>query len=463
MELTVAITTLFVDTNVFIQLRDLKDLPWRSLFPEGERIDIIITPRVIEELDKFKISTNGRKRDRARLALKLIEQASTADTLTLTIRASPIAVRIVIADAPPLDWSQLPKLDAAKPDDHLVAEALAFGDGAAVFSHDTGPRIRARLAKVEAIEPPEDWHLPAETTDEQRKIAHLERDLERARNTFPKIVAGFGVAEAQVTSVSFDVPVLAPLNENAVDALTQIYLSRNPRDLLNGSPSSILHGFAFGHSEQEVESYNRKYEEFRRSVRAHFVDLHKKIAYRALAGRIVYFISNDSGIAASGLRVDTHLSGNASLFSEGSKMTPLISLNPPQPPEPPRSLHDMMSRPLVDITTINTLQSSMQPRDPTGFYWFSRPLPGSKDSALQCEDFRATRKWTGDIWIWVTGALPFSGEVVLTVSASNLPAPITATATLVMRQSTATWTNRDVLAMLPEWMQSGVSTQDEVQ
>ncbi len=51
---------LLADTNAFIQLRDLKDLPWCAVFPNAKRIDIIIASQVIEELDKLKNSNNGR-------------------------------------------------------------------------------------------------------------------------------------------------------------------------------------------------------------------------------------------------------------------------------------------------------------------------------------------------------------------------------------------------------------------
>jgi hypothetical protein len=61
---------LFTDTNGFLQLRDLKDVPWRDLFPGVRAIDVMVAPRVIEELDKHKISTNQRLRDRSRLALQ---------------------------------------------------------------------------------------------------------------------------------------------------------------------------------------------------------------------------------------------------------------------------------------------------------------------------------------------------------------------------------------------------------
>ena len=132
---------LFTDTNGFLQVRDLKDIPWKALFPHVNAVDVMVAPRVIEELDKHKTSTNQRLRDRSRLALQIIEKASREPDLALELRDGPVRVRIVISTAPRFDWTMHSNLDPAKPDDQLVAEALSFGNGAAIFSHDAGPEF----------------------------------------------------------------------------------------------------------------------------------------------------------------------------------------------------------------------------------------------------------------------------------------------------------------------------------
>jgi rRNA-processing protein FCF1 len=55
------IKILFIDTNAFLQLRDLKDLPWRDLFPGVRAVDLMIAHCVIEELDQHKTGTNKRR------------------------------------------------------------------------------------------------------------------------------------------------------------------------------------------------------------------------------------------------------------------------------------------------------------------------------------------------------------------------------------------------------------------
>ena len=37
---------LFVDTNAFIQVKDLKDIPWRDLFPNVTAVDLMVADAV---------------------------------------------------------------------------------------------------------------------------------------------------------------------------------------------------------------------------------------------------------------------------------------------------------------------------------------------------------------------------------------------------------------------------------
>jgi hypothetical protein len=72
---------LFIDTNGFLQVRDLKDLPWTEVFVGAKHIDIMVAPRVIEELDRHKTSTInadeiGRDRHYSLLKERLWKRAS---------------------------------------------------------------------------------------------------------------------------------------------------------------------------------------------------------------------------------------------------------------------------------------------------------------------------------------------------------------------------------------------------
>ena len=443
------IIELFIDTNALIHLRDLKDLPWRDIFPDVDRIDIIVASRVIEELDKLKNWNNGRKRDRARLALRLIKSASKADNLTLVIRDKPIEIRIVISIAPPPDWSKTPRLDPLKPDDQLVAEAVSYGNGAVLFSYDTGPRIRAPLADIAAFEPLEGWHLPDEKTDDQRKLTELERNLERALRTSPKITASFGNLDEGASVIEFSVPVLNQIDREMVERLTAAYLADHPQEhlIIRRDQFKLLTGFGDGYTEYDIEKYEKDFATFRHQVREYFERLHEAIHRVAHAAHVNYLIKNDSGVAANGLRIEALLVGEATLLDDEDAVIRFAgTLSPPKPPKKPTN------RSPWDLPTSGHLMAQHlinKPRDPTQFIWFDRPTYGSKKSALQCEDFRATREFKDEVLLWIENDTPFSGELSLQISATNLPAPITVMAALSVSERKMDWSDEYVLKLLP--------------
>jgi hypothetical protein len=432
---------LFIDTNVFIQLRDLTTLPWHEEFPEATGIDLLVSQTVIRELDHFKTSTRDRQRDRARRALKSINAAAKPPDFSIELKQKPITLRLVIAQGPIPDWSTLPGLDPNSPDDRLVAEVKSFG-GAALLSHDATPRIRAQLMGIEVFEPPEEWLLPPEQTDSQRKIAQLERALERATNQFPRITASFGPLESPKESFAFVVPFLQPLEAETQKKLVAAYLERHPHKRLPEDPPKPGVTYFYSLGEDTPASFNRKLDEFERDVAAYFAKLHKTMFHAMRAAPIDYVIKNDSGVAAEGLRIEVDVDGSATLFANGEEADSFFGpLGPPKLPVRARG------GPFDYLASVNAIN---RPRDPTGFYPYARPEYGDTHSAWQCEDFRAARVWEDDIWIGPMGQLPMTCTVTLEVSASNLPTPIRKSVAVSMEIKKLDWSDPIVKPMLPE-------------
>jgi PIN domain len=351
---------LFTGTNGFIQVRDLKDIPWKELFPEVKAVDVLVAPSVIDELDRHKTGTNQRRRDRARLALQVIERASREPDLALVIRDDPIRVRIVISTAPRFDWAKHPNLDPTNPDDQLVAEALSFGNSAAVFSHDTGPRIRARIAKIEAYEPAAEWLLPIEQTDDQRKITKLERDLERALSQSTNIIAGFDNFDETVSEIRIILPILRPLDAQQTDRLVGAYLAKHPRASFP-QPNTPAWRFG-GTSEADVKRYYGDHSSFQASVLAYYEHLHDYVRRFGAVAAVDYYVKNESGVVAEGLRIEFDLEGNGSLLVEREDATYLYrGYKIPTPPEKPRTMLDTLAPAVLDFPT---LQDHLKPRDP---------------------------------------------------------------------------------------------------
>jgi hypothetical protein len=432
---------LFTDTNGFLQVRDLKDIPWKDLFPRVRTVDIMVAPRVIEELDKHKISTNQRLRDRSRLALQIIEKASREPDLALQLRDQPTRVRIVISTAPRFDWTAHPNLDSAKPDDQLVAEALSFGNGAAIFSHDAGPRIRARIAQIEAYEPDANWLLPIEQTDDQREITKLKRELKEALSHSPNIVAGLDKLD-EAYEIRVIRPVVQPLDPSVAYRLASNFLARHPRVPFTPADDTLI-GQIHGVSQSETKRYHEKYAAFEAAVHGYYANLHKRVWRAGAAVAINYYIRNDSGVAAEGLRIEFDLEGDGSLLASRDDAPFGRFFEEPDPPSKPRSLSDTL-RPI----NFPTLKDHLKPRDPVAFYWFDRPEILSKHSALQCQEFRPTREYHDCIFV-LAEDLPSNLGLRLHVEAANLPLPVNIEAKVIVIEQEVEWSHPIVQGILP--------------
>ncbi len=441
---------LFTDTNGFLQVRDLKDVPWKELFPGVKAVDVMVAPSVIDELDKHKTSNNQRRRDRARLALKLIEQASRAPDFALVLRDDPIRVRIVISIAPRFDWSKHPTLDSANPDDQLVAEALSFGNGAAVLSYDTGPLIRARVAKIEAYQPPPipKWLLPDEQTDDRREIAKLKRDLNHALSQRPNIIAGFKNFDEATSEIRIIVPIVRPLNSQQVDRLAGEYLAKHPRASVLSDNASIA--WQVGRvSEPEAQRYHADYSSFQARVREYYERLHEHVQRIGAVAAIDYSVKNESGVLAEGLRIEFDLEGNGSLIAEREEAPVLLRglFKIPTPPIEPGSI-----LPTIAPVFHNrpTLQDHLKPIDPVAFRWFKRPKLGSTHSAHQCQEFRATREYRDTIFAVALDELPTELGLRLHIEAANLPSPVNIAAKVIIAEQAVEWSDPVVQSVLPD-------------
>lgn len=433
---------LFIDTNAFLQLRDLKDLPWREVLPDADVIDLYVAPIVIEELDTHKISTNKRRRDRSRLALALIEEASQNPERTIVLREGPITVRLSISVAPRFEWNEQQLLDQTRPDDQLVAEALSADTGASVFSHDTGPRIRARLAGLQALTPPDTWLLQPEQTDDQRKINNLERQLSAALNSKPQILFTIG-GTPPLEEIKCVIPILEPLNHREINLFVDAYLSRNPKSRESRINNTLLPAFE-AHLNAEYSKYERNYEAFKIKVRDYFSRINELIQNLGRLIEINYELENVSQVSALGLRVEFEVFGKICIIASRDDSPYYASSTLPEAP--------ILSPHLTRIGPNSAFARAvgLKDRDPTKFYWQDRPEIGSRRSANQCAEFRASRKYSSNALLLPissgdTDEFRINGEI----SSTNMSQPIIFSSKLYIDRQRVSFKSKYVRNLIP--------------
>ena len=441
--------SVFIDTNILIHAADLKDLPWRDLYPTCDEIIILISPTVIHELDKHKTSDRRRLRDRSRAALKAIDAASQSDE-GLTLRSGSFKIRLCVPHLRRPDWERFEDLDPMNPDHRIVAEILSFGPTASFVAWDSGPRLAARRAGVNVHEPPDNWLLRDEATREDRELRRARADLKSALESHLALEAGFGKEENTTETLEWIRPKLPPLPEALCGELATKYLNENPRHKIHvpQNPYGIgIEQITGDYTSGQKRDYNRSYNEFSGLVRDLMANLEKVVAALSIQCPVPFYVANTSSQTATKLQVQLSIEGDAVFVDTDDHPSHLVMPSPPKKPER-KSIHEL-SRIASNIDLIKTFA----PQDnPTAFYWTEPPQNTEAPCVLTCEDFRATEQHNTQIWTSLNPKSNADNKVHLKVSASNLRQPVLASAELNLVDASGQWTDPNVLERLPDWM-----------
>ncbi len=441
--------TLFADTNAFIQLRDLKDIPWRKLFTKVKQVRIMVARPVIEELDKHKTSTNDRRRKRARLALNLISQASKANGRVLTLKDTPFLVTLELPPRTKLDWESMSILDPNSADDRLVAEALTFGNGASVFSHDSGPRITAHDLGLDAHEPLDDWHLEPEQSDADKRIALLERQLKAAQSNKPRLAIEIeGRDEARKVAVYR--PILPALDSEQVARLLKRYLAEYPRASPVASSSNIMAmAYHDGLTRAQVDSYHSDYDAFEDRAKSFFERLHE-LSYYFIVPTVGVKTKNLGSASAIDFHVTLQTTGGVGILSSPNAIRKLSPFpEPPEEPEPRGYLSGMHNR---------LLSSAMipEPPHPTTIVWIDKPSYSDTKGRYGCKDFQPERSDSREVSLWPIGDFPAQGVLTVTAGANDVP-DISEACEVSISEREESWDSPVVVASLPEFLRADLA------
>jgi len=202
---------LFPDTNVFLQCRPLDQVAWSS-FGDWDQIEVLLTRPVQTEIDSLKGKGNGRQASRARSASTRIRELLRADGERLTLRKSPL-VQLCLRHDLRRDESACRDLNYEERDDQLVGTALGFQKlnpdmTVWLLTNDTGPMASAKAVGLEYREIPEEWFLPPESDDSEKRESALKAELARYKNLEP----------------SFEIKV-SPANERRLQASITMFQS----------------------------------------------------------------------------------------------------------------------------------------------------------------------------------------------------------------------------------------------
>lgn len=434
----------FVDANIFIEMKDLSSLNWRDVFPHVEDIRILVSMHVVKELDKLKNDRTERRRRRARVALQLIDEASRLNEKVL--RETPYRVTLETVFPRAHHWNDYHILDQNDPDDRLLAHVIEEGD-AVLFSDDSGPRIKASKYGITAIQPPSAFRLPPEESPDQKKVRELTERIRSLEDNRPKMMLKLGCPSDPIV---LQRPLLGPLPEEEQADLVCRILDLHPKlkRPLEHSTTTIL---GAGKAKMiDWAMYEVSYANFVEKVKRHAAEIHEKLNAIPLALEVPFEVVNIGRATLTNADVAIRLNGDARLYvheedadqDEDQDNLDRFGLEFPDPPElgesglSPRIRFG--GRPLIVLPKI---------RLPGGvtFEWDIVPDEEHPRKAnLSNREFRVGKTHADKIAIIPEGALPLDLMLTFDLEAKELNEPVKKEFRVKIEPTEKEWTLGDL-------------------
>jgi predicted ribonuclease YlaK len=153
----------FPDTNVLLEFKSLREIPWRELLGTDEEILIVVAQQVTAELNKHRMGPNARLQKRARRATQELDRYEKAVKVP-----DQDGVRLIFGLRPPsAALFKKRNLEQSQGDDWIMASMLLEKashrkDRFVLVSADINHRQRARGYGLDAIGVPEEYALEPE-------------------------------------------------------------------------------------------------------------------------------------------------------------------------------------------------------------------------------------------------------------------------------------------------------------
>ena len=212
----------FADTNLFIQCRPLDQLDWLP-WDAYEEVRLIVSRPVLREIDRLKNKGNDRVARRARAASAKFREI--LDDAHEVIR--PQSPRVILSVELQHNYSRdlSDRLDYRERDDQLIGTVHEFARtnssaDVRLLTHDTTPLYTARSLSVQADVILDDWLLPPEKTESERRLAVLEDENARLKSAEPSVLLRYAdPSHTEVDRYSATFTWFEPLTDAEVDQM----------------------------------------------------------------------------------------------------------------------------------------------------------------------------------------------------------------------------------------------------
>jgi hypothetical protein len=445
---------LFVDTNLFLQCRDIKDLPWKEISGDGN-LELIVPRAVQEEIDRLKSDGNSRRAKRARTANSYLREIALSEGERLVVCESKPRVEITVSPSLSLVGDPTGKvfLDASRSDDAIIMELIAYRQAypdlaAGLLTHDTVPLLTVKRLKLPSCPIPDEWLLPPEPSAEERKIKELQAQIAVYEGTLPKIEFTPS-AGGTLKEISGQIIQYPPLSDEDIEGIMVDIKRTFPLVDPNSHSPSVFDRISrqMNTFQEYVPPTDEEIEKYRETDYPNWLAIVES-KVRSMAGHLStecaklqfeFSITNIGNVPAENVLIRIEVSEGMCLLppdkgDNDKKEDAEWSYFPP-PPEVPTghyrsrltymsALNDLARQLSVSRVPINhdILNFKRPAHDPERFYWRpERPSLPIRQWELKCDTFRHkgdAKEFSLELAILEKG--PSGGVFKCTVAAQNL-------------------------------------------
>ena len=402
---------IFPDTNVLLECKDLRNLPWTEV--ASPPLQIVLTMAVIGEIDRAHYDEKSRKRENARRIKSLLRPLVTEGASEIPISGQ---MSIVINNALDRVWTD--EMDRQHVDDQLLAEVAGFPvtstDQKVIVTHETIMILRGRqlFPGIKTFSVPDTWLAPRKDDRTQERIRNLERKVSQLSRQQPALKLGFvNQAEEAISLVT--------IRPNALDTdIIQSKLKIEHKEIALSSDEITL----FGSESRAVLDYNQSLQDYLEEYRDY---LHKSHSFQQRSEYVFetsLYIFNEGEVPAKSLEL--RISSSDGIYL--SREYPVVRPEPPERPKRPKVFDPSSFSLSIPDFNISNIVLPPHPqdlvRDQRAFYW-GRSASYSSDSilTLTCDLFMHNNDVEVIAFFAQIDPESKGGELVATVSAANLP------------------------------------------
>src|SRR5664280_168504 len=178
---------LVLDANSLMHFQRPDQIDWPAML-KCRSVSLIITPVLLREIEDQKVTNRSRKlRDRAQAVVALIANFIENEGHPEIRKGVTLSF---VRHSPLIDFAKHKLLHSIF-DDELIATAIEYQAEndcrVAIFTADTGLRLKLPAHKLRPVIPPEELRLPDEPDELEKENSKLKTELARHQNRLPRL------------------------------------------------------------------------------------------------------------------------------------------------------------------------------------------------------------------------------------------------------------------------------------